>query len=203
MKSYYKKKITPLFLLLLVLLSGCSEKNSSGSSITTGTAGSVSGNIVGSGTGSSNKITPDLVLESENPDEDPKTVSYTYTILNLLTEFNALNGDIETNYKLYLEYPNSEKSLEDYLGALARLEALLRTVVNLDPPTHLQELSTQFEVACYALAEAYKEVSRRMADGYEVQNTEELMDFEDFSAEILHISEQFSTTAFALIDALQ
>lgn len=200
------KKMLPCLLGLCVSLVSCSQEEgvtSSGSSITTGTAGTYSG---GGSTTSTSPVeiptVPDLNIESAQPSVDPKEVSFITAMSNLLNRFDLLNTQISQNYQLLQQYPESSKAMSDYLETIGFLQELLQSTVDLDPPDKYQDLCNHFISTSLLLADSYKEVSRRMSTGYQAQTTEELNRFEAFTAEVIAVTENFANASYSLLTAL-
>lgn len=216
-RGEFMKKMLPCLLGLCVCLVSCGQEKpstSSGSSITTGTAGSSSSSNSGSGwDGTSAKPsvptspteTPSgsgLQIETAQPSVDQKEASFVTAMSNLLNRFDLLNTQITQNYQLLQQYPESSKAMSDYLQTIGFLQELLQSTEDLDPPEAYEGLCKDFISASLVLSETYKEVSRRMSSGFQAQTTEELNQFELFTAEVIAVTEDFANASFALLTAL-
>lgn len=215
-----------LSLSLLFFVSGCGSEAEStsknhGSSITTeppgvaptlqsGNSGSSinNGNIEGTQTkeetgSSDDNLQPHLQLTTQNPKTDPLFEPYLQDLNNLLEGFDILNEQVDETFEKYLEYPDSSKSFSDYTTILGYLVEHLRSVEGFSPPEDLLGLHQDFVGASLALGERYEKVAELMNVGFSAETQEELEEFEDLTGEIVAVTDDFTSTAFALLGAME
>lgn len=203
-----------LSLSLLLFVSACSGEGDSidknhGSSITTETPGMVpslnSGNDTnaqakGEEDGTTDQVSkPNLQISNQNLQVDPLFEPYLQDLNLLLDGFDTLSVQIEETFEKYLEYPDSSKSFSDYNTALGRLVAHLRSVEDLTAPENLRGLHEDFVMASHSLGDGYEKVAELMKDGFSAETQEELEEFEELTGEIVAVTEDFVSTAFALM----
>lgn len=197
-----KKNITFLAVGLMGLFcfTACSQNESvDGSSITTGTAGVVSTPSNGAGV----IAEPELTWESQSNQSSADTVAFSKEFTTLLDGFDQLNGRITETYELYLQYPESDKALGDYLVVLTYLIELLRSATELNPPDDFLMLCDNFTTASLELADCYESVGKMIQVGYVPKTEEAIAEFFELNSEVVAVSERFSNTAFALMVALE
>lgn len=187
-------------LMGLFCFTACSKSESvEGSSITTGTAG-----VVSTPSNSAGVITdPELTWESQSNQSAADTVAFLKEFSTLLDGFDQLNGRITETYDLYLQYPESEKALSDYLVVLTYLIELLRSATELSAPDDFLILCDNFTSACLELADYYESVGKMIQVGYAPKTDDAVVAFFELNSEVVAVSERFSNTAFALMVALE